>query len=73
MDFLKRALTGITGDLQIGQFGAIHFGGDKGVSATASGRVSTGDNAPFTGPEKEILLYGAIALVVVFFLARRFS
>jgi len=71
MDFLKKALHGITGDLQIGQFGAIHFGGEKGVSATASGRVTTGDNAPFTGPETQLLLIGAIALVVVFFVARR--
>ncbi|HEY6141571.1 MAG TPA: hypothetical protein VI670_27750 [Thermoanaerobaculia bacterium] len=71
MDFLKKALQGITGDIQIGDFGAIHFGGKQGTSATVVGRASTGDNPPLTGAETKLLVIGAIALVVVYLFARR--
>jgi hypothetical protein len=71
MNFLKNALKQITGTLQVGNFGAISFGGDKGVSATASGRATLGGAPPMTGPETSLLLFGAVALVAVFLVARK--
>lgn len=71
MDFLKNALSHITGELHIGDFAAVAFGGDKGISATASGRVTTGNAPPLTSPETSILLFAGVGLVILVLLLRR--
>lgn len=71
MDFLKDALKQITGEIQIGNFGAVRFGGESGTSATLSGRVTSGDQPPLTRPELGIIVGVAGVILTVVLLLRR--